>query len=104
MSIVSANDTFVNSETTLKLTILCLLLGLNSFNFFMKCSVDFSILFCGKYGLIMLSKNFAKAYFGVFTIDTTGLSGQLGLWTFTVPYSFPGELPDGMRLATSLLS
>jgi len=70
----------------------------------MKCLVDFSIRFCGKYGLIMLSKNFAKSYSGVFTIDTTGLSEQLDLWILTVPYSFLGELPDGIRLATSLLS
>jgi len=28
----------------------------------MKSSVDFSIRFCGKYGLTMLSKNFAKEY------------------------------------------
>ena len=58
----------------------------------------------GKYGLIMLSKNLAKAYSGVLTIDTTGLNGKLGLWTLTVPYSFPGELPDGMRFAIILLS
>jgi len=33
MSIVSANGTPVNSEITPKLIILCLMLGLNSFNF-----------------------------------------------------------------------
>ena len=33
---------------------------------------------CGKYGLIMLSKNLATAYSGVLIIDITGLNEKLG--------------------------
>ena len=53
--------------------------------------------------MIMLYKNLARAYSDVLTIDTTGFNEKFGLRTFTVPYNFSGELPDGIRSATVLL-
>ena len=41
-SIVSLSGTFANSDTTLKLTVVCFLLKLHFLTSFIKCSVDLS--------------------------------------------------------------
>ena len=68
-SIVSQSGTFINSDTTSKVTMVCFLLNLNFTSFHLSKYVS-SIL-----GLVMVAKNLVNWHFGVLTIDTTGLKG-----------------------------
>ena len=41
-------------------------------------------------GFNCFSSHLANPYSGVLMADSTGLKGQLGLWTFAIPYNLPG--------------
>ena len=93
--IVCSNGTFVNNETTSKLTNMSDGLKKNSFNFVRKLDVLFNMNSDGMCGFIILSKYFARLYSAVLIIETMGQKGNPALCALHKPYNLPGWLPDG---------
>ena len=83
--IVSSYGTFVKRETTSKLTNFCPDENWYECNLLIQSSGGLSIYSCGMWGFIILSKNFANVYSGVFIIETTGRNGHSALCTLASP-------------------